>query len=82
MSRLEDISIAYRKANLAGNSKLYTANKPYTSGHDNAKSTGDEKGKGENDSGQVGSATDIKTRETLMIKNKFNKNHEYNDSNA
>jgi len=82
MSRLEDISIAYRKANLAGNSKLYTANKPYVSGHDNAKSTGDEKGKGVNENNQVGSATDIKVRETLMVSNKFNKNHEYNDGNA
>ena len=43
--------------------------------------TGDEQGKGENN-GSIGSSTDIKTRETLLAKNKFTPNKEYNDSTA
>lgn len=79
MSRLEDVSLAYRKKLIAKNA--FDNNKPYVIGHPDALSTGDENGKGEVN-GQVGSATDIKTRETLVAKNKFNRNKEYNDATA
>jgi len=75
MSKLEDVSIVFRKENVARNS--YNNNDPYEVGHSNALSNGDELGKGELN-GQVGGTTDIKVRENLMAKNKFNKNKEYN----
>ena len=79
MSRLEDISLSFRKQNLVRNS--YDPNKPYNVSHKNAISDGDELGKGEDSSGQVGGATDIKVRSVLMTKNNYNKNREYNDAN-
>ena len=82
MSRLEDNSKEYRDENLKRNAKLYTENKPYSSGSKRALSDGDEWGKGDNGSGQVGGKTDIKTRKTLMTKNTYNRNKEYNDKTA
>jgi hypothetical protein len=79
MSRLEDVSLPFRKTNVARND--YDNNVPYEVGHPDALSTGDEDGKGEVN-GQVGGATDIKTRYKLMTKNKFNKNREYNAGTA
>lgn len=79
MSRLEDVNVPFRKANLARND--YNNNELYNAGHADALSTGDEKGKGEVN-GQVGGATDIKTREKLMAKNKYNRNKEYNAGTA
>lgn len=79
MSRLEDISAQYRVCSTARND--YNYDDEYSVGNPNALSTGDEKGKGEAN-GQVGSATDIKVRQTLMTKNKFNKNKEYNAGTA
>lgn len=79
MSRLEDISVQFRKKNVARND--YDENDKYEAGHPNALSTGDEKGKGLVNE-QVGGATDIKTRETAMARNKYNRNREYNDATA
>lgn len=79
MSRLEDISVQYRKREIARND--YDENDVYNSGHDDALSTGDEDGKGEVN-GEVGGATDIKTRYSSLAKNKFNKNREYNAGTA
>ncbi len=79
MSRLEDISLPFRTRSIAKND--YNNNDEYSVGHADALSTGDEKGKGAVNE-QVGGATDIKTRNSLMAKNKFNKNREYNDATA
>lgn len=79
MSRLEDISVPFRKQNVARND--YDNNDQYNTGHADALSTGDELGKGEVN-GQVGGATDIKEREKQIAKNKFNKNREYNAGTA
>jgi len=74
MSKLEDVSIPYRKILVAKNT--YDNNDQYTVGHPDALSTGDENGKGEVN-GEVGGATDIKVRKTLIAKNKYNNNKEY-----
>jgi hypothetical protein len=74
MSRLEGISKPYRDQELAKN--RYSLNDEYNVGNPDALSTGDELGKGEYN-GNVGSATDIKTREQLLAKNKYNSNAEY-----
>jgi len=79
MSRLEDVSLPFRKESIARND--YGSNDPYVAGHPDALSTGDEDGKGEVN-GQVGGTTDIKTRECSIAKNKFNKNREYNAGTA
>jgi hypothetical protein len=79
MSKLEDLSISFRKENIAKN--RYSNNNQYTVSHENALSTGDELGKGEVN-GSVGSATDIKSRETLVTKNKYSKSKEYNAGTA
>ena len=79
MSRLEDISLPFRKREIARND--YDENDVYNSGHPDALSTGDEDGKGEVN-GEVGGATDIKTRYTSMARNRYNKNREYNAGTA
>lgn len=79
MSRLEEISIPFRKVLIAKNE--FDNNDQYTVGHPDALSTGDENGKGEMN-GDVGGATDIKVRKTLIAKNKFNYNREYNAGTA
>jgi len=79
MSNLEKISVSYRKSNLVKND--YSETDQYTNGHPDEISNGDEKGKDQNN-GQVGSATDIKVRETLVAKNKFNKNKLYDAGTA
>jgi len=79
MSRLEDISLPFRKVLIAKND--YDNNDQYNGGHSDALSNGDELGKGEMN-GEVGGATDIKVRETLIAKNKFNRNKEYNAGTA
>ena len=79
MSKLETISVPFRKSNVARNT--YDNNNFYNVSHSNAVSNGDEKGKGEVN-GQVGGATDVKTREKLATKNKYNRNREYNDATA
>ena len=79
MSRLEDSSISFRKNNLVRNS--YDNNDKYDVAHSNSLSSGDEKGKGENNN-QVGGTTDIKTREKLAVKNKYTSTNEYNSATA
>jgi len=79
MSRIEDNSVAFRKKTIAKN--IYNNNNTYNVSNPNALSDGDNKGKGENNN-QVGSADDIKKRDTLLVKNKFTKNKEYNDATA
>lgn len=79
MSRLLDNSKAFRDVLLAKNS--FNVNDEYVSGHKNALSDGDEKGKGEKD-GSIGSATDISKRVELSAKNLYNSNDEYNASKA
>lgn len=79
MSRLQDISEQFRKREVVRND--YNNNDQYSGTHPDAMSDGDDKGKGEKN-GSIGSATDIKTREQQMVKNKFSKNNPYNDSTA
>jgi hypothetical protein len=79
MSRLLENSDEFRQRNKSRNT--YTENDNYVVGHPNAKSDGDEKGKGLNQ-GQVGSLTDIAKRNQLETKNTFNRNNPYNINNA
>jgi hypothetical protein len=79
MSRLEDVSLQYRTCSVARND--YDNDDQYVAGHPDALSTGDALGKGESN-GAVGSATDIKVRNTLMTKNKYNRDREYNSGSA
>lgn len=78
MSRLEDNSADFRDKLLTKN--IYKKEDEYHVSHANALSDGDAKGKGETDT--IGSNVDIKSRETLITKNKYNSNNEYSDSNA
>lgn len=79
MSKLEGISVPFRKILIAKNE--FDNNDQYTVGHPDALSTGDENGKGEVN-GEVGGATDIKSRNTLIAKNKYNSNKEYYSGTA
>lgn len=79
MSRLEEMSVAFREAELSKN--IFKSGTPYTASHPNALSTGDEPGKGANN-GSIGGFTDIKTREQSLARNKYNSGNEYNESNA
>lgn len=79
MSRLEGISLPFRKKAVARNA--YDENDKYEVGHANALSTGDEKGKGLLNE-QVGGKTDIQTREKSVARNKFNRDREYCDATA
>ena len=79
MSRLETISKEFRDKTLAKNS--YSNNDDYGVSHPNALSDGDNKGTGEN-SGSIGSATDIQSREKLLVKNKFSPNKPYDSASA
>ena len=79
MSRLEEISEQYRKREVVRNDHDY--NNEYSGTHPDALSDGDEKGKGEKN-GSIGSATDIKTREQQVVRNKYNNNNPYDDSSA
>jgi len=76
MSRLEESGKEYRESILPKNAKINPSN-PYNISHTSAVSDGDNFGKNPD-----GSQIDIETRETLVAKNKFNKNNEYNISNA
>lgn len=79
MSRLEEVSAPFRKEAVVRNT--FGQNDQYSQAHPDALSTGDEPGKGEN-AGEVGGATDIKTRKSLVVKNKFTPNKEYNITTA
>ena len=77
-SNLSRISGEFRNREIARND--YDKNDEFGSGHKNALSDGDEKGKGETDT--IGGKTDIKQRKLAATKNKYNLNNEYNDSTA
>lgn len=79
MSKLEDVSLPFRNKLIASND--YDNNDQYSAGHADALSTGDESGKGELN-GKIGGTTDIKSRDTAIAKNKYNKNKEYNSGTA
>ena len=79
MSRLLKNSEEFREKNKSRNK--YTDNDDYNTGHPNALSDGDDRGRGQV-SDQVGTSTDIKKREELSTKSKFNKNNPYNINNA
>ena len=79
MSRLLENSDEFRNREKARNE--YTNNDEYLSGHPNALSDGDEKGKGQTDE-SVGGATDISKRNESAARNRYNKNNPYNINNA
>ncbi|MFW6246995.1 MAG: hypothetical protein ACOC22_02370 [bacterium] len=79
MSRLLENSPEYRDAQISRNT--FNKNDTYNVSHPDALSDGDEIGKGELNS-QVGSLTDIKSKERMVAKNIYNQNNEYNISNA
>ena len=76
MSRLEDVSAPFRKAEIAKNE--FDANKPYTNGNPAELSP---IGKDTNN-GETGSTIDIAKRKQLIAKNEFNYNKEYNAGTA
>jgi hypothetical protein len=76
MSRLEESGKEYREMLMAKNAKI-NPNNQYNISHTSAVSDGDDFGKNPD-----GSRADIEAREKLLPKNKFNKNKEYNISNA
>lgn len=79
MSKLEEVSLPFRNKLIASND--YDNNDQYVVSHADALSTGDEEGKGELN-GKIGGLTDIKSRDAAIVKNKYNKNKEYNNSTA
>jgi len=76
MSRLEKNSKEYREQLIAKNNKINPSN-PYNISHTSAVSDGDDFGKNPD-----GSQADIVARESLLPKNKYTRNNEYNHSNA
>ena len=79
MSRLLENSPQYRDTHISRN--VYDKNDGYNIAHPNAKSDGDEFGKGlSND--QIGGLTDIKSKEKMLARNIYNQNNEYNINNA
>lgn len=79
MSRLEGVSLPYRKCSVAKND--YADGDQYSTGHPDALSTGDEDGKGELN-GSIGGKTDIKVRNCEIAKNKYQEGKQYNASSA
>jgi hypothetical protein len=59
----------------------YNKEDEYVTGHPNALSDGDEKGKGEQD-GVIGSSTDIAKRGESATRNIYNRNNEYGINNV
>lgn len=78
-SPLEQISKQYLNKELAIN--RYSFNNGYGIANPDAISDGDEFGKGENQNGQVGSKTDIMTRNETLARNRYSKNFGYGVSN-
>lgn len=75
MSKLEEVSVPFRKNLIAKNEFDY--NDEYTIGNKDELSP---IGK-ETNNGETGSAADIAQRKKLIAKNKFNYNREYNAGN-
>ena len=80
MSRLEGLSKPFRDALLAKD--IYTNGKSYEQSNRRAISDGDEHGKGDGGSGQVGGKTDILTKTKLLAKNNYNNGKPYDSSNV
>lgn len=78
MSRLLKNSEQYRENLIAKNSN--NPDNEYVYGHPDTLSDGDNKGRGETNT--IGTAIDITMRNQLLAKNLYNKNKEYNLSNA
>lgn len=76
MSRLKESGKEHREALIAKNTKI-NPNNPYNITHPSAVSDGDDFGKYPN-----GSQADIEARERLLVKNIYNKNSQYDLSNA
>lgn len=79
MSKLENISKPFRDSAIVKNE--YDKNDEYVTSHANALSDGDELGKGEKQ-GSIGGLTDIKTRQALIAKNKYNSGYIYDSTTA
>jgi hypothetical protein len=79
ITQLESIANQLRPTELAINQ--YSANNGYGITNPNAISDGDEFGKGQNESGQVGSLTDINTRTDIISINKYGANNGYGVTN-
>jgi len=78
-SNLSRISEDFRNREIARNA--YNRDDEYVSGHKNALSDGDAKGKGLKN-GSIGNNTDIEKRFQSQARNKFNLNNPYNIDNA
>jgi len=78
-SQLSKISVDFRNREIARND--YQTGDPYNVSHGNAKSDGDEKGKGETNE-SIGGKTDIDKRNQSIAKNKYSRNNPYNIDNA
>ena len=79
MSRLLDNSEQFREPLISKNT--FSPEDEYDAGHPNALADGDANGKGEVN-GIVGNIDDIRQRNILQAKNLYNKNREYDASNA
>ena len=77
-TQLEILADKFRQENISKNP--YTNKGIYSSMHENALATGDEKGKGEND-GKIGSNVDINSRIDSLARNTYNSSNEYSDTN-
>ncbi len=75
-TQLEKLGEQYRNELLSRNG--YNGLNGYSSTNRNALSDGDEKGKGEN-SGNIGSKTDINVRIESITRNKYGENKRYPD---
>ena len=76
-TQLEIIAEKQRQEHLARN--VYIDKNGYSTTHENALSTGDEKGKGETD--KIGSSTDIQTRISNIVKNTYSNQNGYGVNN-
>ena len=79
MSRLLDNSEQFREPLISKNT--FTSEDEYDSGNSRALADGDAHGKGEVN-GIVGNIDDIRQRNILQAKNLYNRNREYDASNA
>lgn len=77
-SNLSRISGTFRDREISRNT--FQDGDPYNINHPNAKSDGDERGKGETDT--IGGSTDIRVRNVLTAKNKYSRNNPYNIDNV
>lgn len=74
-SPLEKLSKQFLNTELSRNQ--YSYNNGYGINHPNAISDGDNKGKGQNESGEVGSKVDILTRTETLARNRYTNNNGY-----